>query len=176
MFAKEKEVRRKTSILFGLILLMGTLVPTPAGAATCPEFDLINGDSKSKGTLSAPLSGNQVVGGGDPDGTGSVTLTIIIDSKYDNSIEYQIDTNDVAIPLEGAHIHKAPVGDTGKIVVTLFSTVWDQPNRSGVVDGVSKCLAHQLLHQSDDFYVDVHNGEYPDNGAVRGQIRDPGTT
>jgi hypothetical protein len=159
---------RRMACLIAMVLATVPVQSVPAHAASCPELNL-RLKTPDKGTVSANLSGAQVVPApGDPDGTGTVTLTITIDNQ-EASIEYQLDTTNVATPLEGAHIHFAQPGDTGRSVVNLFGFT-DQPDRSGVVTGVSKCLGHQILHQPQDYYVDVHNVEYPDQGAVRGQL------
>lgn len=159
-------MRSKLCVPLAISLVLTAVSVAPAHAGTCPEFELL---ADSNNTVSANLSGSAVVGGGDPDGSGTVVLTIDISNK-NATISYQLDTTNVATPLEGAHIHVGPVGQTGRSVVTLF-TFSDQPDRSGVVSGVSKCLAHDILHRPNDYYVDVHNQEFPDQGAVRGQLQ-----
>jgi hypothetical protein len=124
--------------------------------------------------VGANMDGQQVVtssgtsGAGDPDGTGTLVLTFQSQDTKTANVSYTLDTTNVAVPLEGAHIHKAPPGNTGLSVVTLFGFT-DQPDRSGTVT-MSKCLAHDIFNQPGDFYVDVHNDQYPDQGAIRGQL------
>jgi CHRD domain len=165
-------MRRRVFHVLGLALLLVTAIAVPAKGATCSEYYLSLSDIK--GQVAANMDGRQVVsssgtlGVGDPDGTGTVVLTLQSVVNQNAEVAYQIGTNNIAIPLEGAHIHHAVAGQTGLNVVTLFGFT-DQPDRSGVVM-MSKCLAHDIFHNPTDFYVDVHNQVYPDQGAIRGQL------
>jgi CHRD domain-containing protein len=160
--------------VLGIALLLTTTIAVPAEGATCPELDLSFPNSGGKVQVAANMNGQQVVsssgaqGVGDPDGTGTVLLTLQSVTSKTADVAYQIDTTNIAVPLEGAHIHKAPPGETWVAAITLFGFS-DQADRSGVVT-MSKCLAHEIFHGPGDFYVDVHNQEYPDQGAVRGQL------
>lgn len=166
---------RRILFTFGLAVLLATAVAVPAeSVAVCPELDFTNGAGGVRNQVSAGLNGQQVVsssgvlGTGDPDGTGTVLLTLqTVGSKFAD-VAFQIDTTNIAVPLEGAHIHKAPPGRTWVAAVTLFGYSTDA-DLSGVVT-ISKCLAHEIFHGPQDFYVDVHNQEYPDQGALRGQL------
>jgi hypothetical protein len=157
----------------GLALLLVTTIAVPAESATCPEL-ILSPDSGVKNQVATNMDGQQVVsssgvkGVGDPDGTGTVLLTLQTVSDKSAQVAFQIATTNVALPLEGAHIHKAPEGQTWVAAVTLFGFT-DQSDRSGVVT-MSKCLAHGIFHDPGSFYVDVHNQEYPDQGAIRGQL------
>jgi hypothetical protein len=161
--------------ILGVALLLVTAIAVPAeGAATCPEFSFTDGNGAIR-QVSAYMNGQQVVsstgaqGVGDPDGTGTLVLTLQSVYNQEASVAYQIDTTNVAVPLEGAHIHKGPAGQTSLNASVLLFGYTDQPDRSGVVT-ISKCLAHDIFHRPTDFYVDVHNQEYPDQGAIRGQL------
>jgi CHRD domain-containing protein len=166
---------RRVFNILGVATLVVTSIAVPAEGATCAELELSSPlDASVKNQVVANMDGQQVVssngaqGVGDPDGAGTVVLTLQTVSKQSADIAFQIQTNNIALPLEGAHIHKAPPGMTWVAAVTLFGFS-DQSDRSGVVT-VSKCLAHEIFHGPADFYVDVHNQEYPDQGAVRGQL------
>lgn len=70
------------------------------------------------------------------------------------------------IPATAAHIHKGAPGEAGPVVVPL-PTPYD-----GYTQGcmhVSKDTAHAIHDNPWQYYVNVHNEEYPD-GAVRGQL------
>ena len=71
-----------------------------------------------------------------------------------------------AAPATAAHIHIAPPGSAGPIVVPL------NPPTSGQSQGcatVSYQLAVNLVQNPDDYYVNVHNADFP-GGALRGQL------
>jgi len=166
-------MRTGTASALGLacMLVPCMLAPPAAAEAVCPEVD--DQFRTRLPTVTANLSGDQVVPGpGDPDGTGTVVIrhsaTIKPGVDYDKEmvLEYELDTNEIAVPLEGAHVHKKDAGNFG-IVMFDFSLDAD---RTGTFN-VSKCMGQDILKSPENFYVDVHNGEYSDNGALRGQLQ-----
>jgi len=65
-----------------------------------------------------------------------------------------------------AHIHEAPAGAPGPVVVTLA------PPTSGESSGcvsADRELIVEILRDPAAYYVNVHNAEFP-AGAVRGQL------
>jgi hypothetical protein len=161
-----------------LLLVPALAVPAlavPAEGATCFEF---GGKDRPPGgeQVSANMTGQQVVssngtqGVGDPDGTGTVVLTLQSVSSGQATVAYEIHTINIAVPLEGGHIHLGAAGTYSMNASVLLFGYTDQPYRSGTIT-MSKCLAHDIFIQTPtDFYVDVHNYEYPDYGAIRGQL------
>lgn len=164
---------RRAAYVLGLALLLATVVAVPARGAVCEELQYAD-VAGPKGQVVANMDGMQVVdsseepGKGDPDGTGTVLLTLQSVVKKEAEVAYQVGTNNIALPLLGAHIHKAPAEERGLSVKQLFGDA-DQPDQNGTVT-MSKCLAHDIFHRPAGYYVDVHNYEYPDHGAVRGQL------
>jgi hypothetical protein len=76
----------------------------------------------------------------------------------------------VALPLVAAHIHVAPVGQAGPVVIPLFT----QPVNAATVGPTcltdpDKNLLKDILRNPHNYYVNVHNAPFP-NGAVRGQL------
>ena len=69
-------------------------------------------------------------------------------------------------PATAAHIHVAPVGVPGPIVVPL--TPPTDGSSSGCVS-VDRELIKQLIQAPGEYYVNVHNPAFP-AGAIRGQL------
>lgn len=99
---------------------------------------------------------------GDPDGTGSATITVNPGQKR---VCYDLRVSGIA-PATGAHIHEAPVGQAGPIKVNLLPP--SDGGSVGCVD-ISRELAMELIKDPGDYYVNVHNPEFP-AGALRGQL------
>ena len=100
-------------------------------------------------------------------GTGTATITI---DRNARTLCYAITTENVALPLLAAHIHAAPAGEAGPVVIPLFT----QPVNTATVPrtcltGLDKNLLKDILRNPEDYYVNVHNAVFP-NGAVRGQL------
>lgn len=114
-------------------------------------------------TLSAVLTGAQEVPGpGDPDGSGSATVTI---NQGLGQVCYEIDVSGIA-PARAAHIHEAPAGQAGPVVVGLAPPT--DGSSSGCAD-VGRDLAKDIRKNPSDYYVNVHTAEFP-AGALRGQL------
>ena len=68
-----------------------------------------------------------------------------------------------------AHIHRAPAGSPGPVVIGF----------NPAVNGLSGCvsadpdLIKTIRQNPEGFYVNVHTAEFP-AGAVRGQLSHPG--
>jgi hypothetical protein len=99
-------------------------------------------------------------------GTGTATITI---DRNARTVCYSITTQNVALPLLAAHIHQAPVGVAGPVVVPLFTSPLNSAATSGCVTDVNKNLLKDILRHPEEYYVNVHNAPFP-NGAVRGQL------
>jgi len=113
-------------------------------------------------TFVVPMDGLQEVPGpGDPDGAGTAVLDI---DPAALAIDWNIAVSNIDFPLTGAHIHQAPAGVAGPIVVDFSS----QLNGTGLVDAD---LAAVLANPTN-YYVNVHNSLFP-AGAIRGQLGAP---
>jgi hypothetical protein len=99
-------------------------------------------------------------------GTGTATITI---DRNARTVCYAITTQNVALPLLAAHIHEAPAGEAGPVVVPLFTSPVNSASTSGCVTDVNKNLLKDILRNPEEYYVNVHNAPFP-NGAVRGQL------
>jgi len=119
------------------------------------------GPAKSTKVFKAHLSGvNEVPAAGDPDGSGRAMVRI-----KGTQVCFTLKVKDVAA-LTAAHIHQGAKGVTGPVVVDLFAgTV----KRKGCVTTTAETAA-AIRKNPREFYVNVHNAEFP-AGAVRGQLQ-----
>lgn len=107
--------------------------------------------------------GQEVPGPGDPDGRGETVVKL---DYQDGKVCVNIQTKDIATAT-AAHIHKALRGQAGPVVVGLPT-----PDEKGKVWGcvdADRELIKNIGEHPEEYYVNVHTGEYPD-GAVRGQL------
>jgi hypothetical protein len=139
---------RKLSLLAGGLVVLGM-----AGAANATLFTF---DVFMTGAQEAP-------GPGDADGFGEALMTID-DSFAPPRISWLFSPNNIAFPLSGAHIHQAPFGVQGSVVVNFSA----QLSGSGLADAD---LVNVLANPAG-FYVNLHNSFFP-NGAIRGQLPEP---
>ena len=116
--------------------------------------------------LKASMDGaSEVPGPGDTDGTGTAKLRL---NQGRHRICYNIEVADITLPATAAHIHPGAVGEANPPVVTLGT-----PDETGVATGcvndVERSLIKAIRKHPADYYVNVHNEEFPD-GAIRGQL------
>ena len=119
--------------------------------------------------FSTVLSGAaEVPGPGDPDATGSASLTL---NQGQGQVCFELSWAGVDGTVVAAHVHAAPVGVAGPIVVPLFTNVAlaGTDSASGCVAGVSEELLKAIRHDPASYYVNIHSDLFP-AGAVRGQL------
>lgn len=113
--------------------------------------------------LTATLDGaSEAPRPGDPDGTGTASVRINPGQKQ---LCYSITVRNIA-PATMAHIHEAPAGSAGPVVRGLAAPT------GGTSQGclsITRELALEIVRNPSDYYVNVHNLEFP-GGAVRGQL------
>ncbi|MDQ4034935.1 MAG: CHRD domain-containing protein [Chloroflexota bacterium] len=132
-------------------------------------------------SFTVELTGAAEPQGGDPDATGTATVTInpgletvCYSLSWANaSGEDASSTNDA---VWGGHIHMAPAGTNGGIFVHLFGGPPATMNSNfGTTDSTSGCVDHErddlleIIRDPELFYVNIHSGEYP-GGIIRGQL------
>lgn len=158
---------RKVSLFFVAFIVMVSC--TKEGVkeeAATVETDQVAAKKEVNGgrPLSAMLSGNQEVPGpGDPDGTGQVQLAL---NHGQRTISFSLSVSDID-PATAAHIHRAPAGSAGPVVVGL--TAPTSGSSSGTISNVDRDLIKDIMKNPENYYVNVHNAAYPP-GAVRGQL------
>lgn len=112
--------------------------------------------------LSATLTGAAEVPAGDPDGTGSFSARV---NPGQMQVCYDLTAANIATAT-AAHIHEAPAGQNGGIVVPLTAPATGSSTGCATV---TRELALELIKSPSDYYVNVHNAAFP-GGAVRGQL------
>lgn len=114
--------------------------------------------------LHTELTGAEEVAPADPDGAGTFHAWV---NPGQTEVCYELSVSGLAPDtIVGAHIHQAPVGVAGPIVVPLTSPV--SGTSSGCVQ-VERDLAVGLVSHPSDYYVNVHTDVYR-AGAIRGQL------
>ncbi len=133
--------------------------------------------NKSREHSTSLTGAEEVPGPGDPNATGSATVTlsrsgqreICVTISWQNvSGEDATTSND---PVTAAHIHRAPVGEAGPVVFTIFSSQQPTTGTMSMCGSASPRLISAIQTHPEDFYVNLHSGEYP-KGAIRGQLGD----
>jgi len=146
-------------VLAGVVLLaMGALAQTVSATeeAIPPAIRL------------ARLSGPVEVPPGDPDGSGLATF--IIDPAR-SQLCYAIVVKDITLPAIAAHIHVAPAGVAGPIVVPLAAPDANGTS-AGCIGGIDQGLLRAIKSHPRQYYVNVHTTDFQP-GAVRGQLHRP---
>lgn len=101
-------------------------------------------------------------GPGDPDGSGAALFTL---NQGLGMVCWELTAENID-PAVAAHIHRAPAGSPGPIVVPL------SPPTNGMSSGcaeVDSALVMEIRQYPENFYVNVHNPAFP-AGAIRGQL------
>lgn len=113
--------------------------------------------------LSTTLTGAAEVPPADPDGSGTATITF---NHGQGEVCFELTVSGIA-PATAAHIHVAPAGVAGPVVVPLSPPT--SGSSSGCVSGVDPDLIKNIIQHPEEYYVNVHNAEFP-GGAIRGQL------
>jgi hypothetical protein len=146
----------------GLVVVMLLLSAIPAGADTEVKFTtILTGENPVTGAVT-----------GDPDGSGKAEFTFDVEQ---GTVCYEIEVKGIAEPVEpapgvgSAHIHFLA---TGGIAVNLQADFQpdqsDEFKASGCVQ-VDSDLLQDILANPDQFYVNIHNVDFP-GGALSGLL------
>ena len=137
------------------------LIPTALATAGLIASTAIAQQSPQK-RFTIALTGEAEVAAGDPDGSG--TAFIRINSRA-GTLCYTLRVRGIE-PATAAHIHEAPEGVAGPVVLEL-----DAPTNgsSSGCERIGRDAALEILAAPEDYYVNVHNDPYP-GGALRGQM------
>ena len=112
--------------------------------------------------LGTTLTGAEEIPAADPDGVGAAGVLVNVRR---GRVCYTLAVKDIA-PATLAHIHEAPAGVNGGIVVHLIAPT---NGFSAACTPVDPALAAKIANSPENYYVNVHNADFP-GGAVRGQL------
>jgi hypothetical protein len=143
------------------------LIAIPLAAVATLGLMSVASAAPAGGSSTILTGGKEVPGPGDPNGLGRAAVRPEpLLSQLCVSIRYF-----GVEPPTGAHIHEAPAGVAGDIVVdfTPLIATSDPSYIEGCVP-VDTVLARDIKKNPEDYYVNVHNAVYP-AGAIRGQLR-----
>ena len=139
---------------------LAALAATTALIATAATAQSDTGGRKLQTSLTGAA---EVPGPGDADGAGTAEITV---NAGQNQVCYKLSVTNIAVATM-AHIHEGAPTVAGPVKVTL-----GKPDAQGISSGcvkVDRPLALEILKRPSDYYVNVHNAEFP-GGAVRGQL------
>lgn len=168
-------MNKRTKI--GALAGVGVAAVAIAGAATIASAGHTNT------VLETTLDGrNEVATGatnsrivGDPNGSGEAYVFGI---DGDTTTLCYVLTVDKIAPAAAAHIHEAAAGENGPVVVNLAAPAdgnaadcltEGEAGKFVVANGVQLTTVADILANPSDYYVNVHNAEFP-GGAIRGQL------
>jgi hypothetical protein len=145
-------LRRRIAIALvaSIGLLLASVMPASADTGGRPFTVELTGE--------AEVTSASVPNQGDPDGSGTATVTV---NPGQGEVCWSIEVADVE-PIMMAHIHVGASTTTGPIVVNL------NPYTGGCND-VSRALALAIITDPSSYYVNVHNMEFL-SGALRVQL------
>ncbi|HEY7661360.1 MAG TPA: CHRD domain-containing protein [Actinomycetota bacterium] len=149
-------------VLLSGALALAAIAPAAARDAKPPPVRFV--------TLQTQLSGANEVPPADPDGVGVAEINVAARS---GTLCFAIAVENITLPATAAHIHQAPAGSNGDIVVPLEPPVGFGSGSTGVsagcLTGLSTKLLQAIERHPEQYYVNVHNADFPP-GAVRGQL------
>ena len=142
---------RRFSVGISLALALGSMVVLAGGAMAGGR------------PMSVELTGAaEAPGPGDPDGSGTASFTF---NAGTGEVCFDYSVTGVA-DLAAAHIHVAPAGSPGPVVIPMPPT--SATGGSGCVTA-DRDLIVAILKDPSAYYFNVHNADFQ-AGALRGQL------
>ena len=140
------------------------LIPLLAFTAAVVGLVFVGPAQAATASISVVMTGSQEAPNpGDPDGIGSAYITL---DSTTGQVCVRFHIQRVDTPITAAHIHRAPQGVAGPVVVGLPAPTFGFT--SGCV-AASPTLVQAIITTPSAYYVNVHNAPYP-GGAVRAQL------
>ena len=154
---------RRIAMLLALVLCITAVV----GLSGTVRADKVADADQGGRSFRVLMGGAQEAPGpGDPDGSGVAVITL---NQGQGTVCFDLSMENITLPATGAHIHVAPAGSPGPIVVHLTAPGADGTS-SGCVEGVDPNLIKAIRQNPSDYYVNVHTLPGFGAGAVRGQL------
>jgi hypothetical protein len=169
-------MRKRIVALPVVALVLGLLAIAPSAQAQPSHYARAATSHSAKASadlfLIAKLSGSNEVpvpGGpavGDPDGRGTAIIRL-----RNNQVSFALSWSGIGTPTLG-HIHEAPIGVNGSVVVPFFGTPMPDTARAaaGAVTVTDPAIAARIRENPAGFYVNLHTAQFP-GGAIRGQLK-----
>jgi hypothetical protein len=148
------------------ILVLGCFVVSLALVGGALAFSGAKRTTTLNGAEECDTAGNCKLG--DSDGSGFAAITL---NAGQGTVCWSVSWQNIAPPLAG-HIHKGAAGSAGGIVVPLHDPDTNAFVASGCRSASSPLIA-DIIENSADYYVNLHNSDFP-GGAIRGQLSNRG--
>lgn len=165
---------------FTLVTLAFALI-----AAGCSKDNSPTTPSANRPAFTADLrASNEVPPITDAESSGSGTVNITLDVTRDSGNNVTAATATFVVTVTGfpagttlniAHIHEAPVGATGSIVVNTTLTPGETALTNGAASftktniAVTPEVAQRIINNPSGFYFNIHSTLHP-GGVIRGQL------
>jgi hypothetical protein len=119
--------------------------------------------------LSTDMTGaEEAPGPGDSDATGQADLRL---NQGQNRVCFDLSWANIDGTVFAGHIHIAPPGEPGPIVVPLFEGSFAGTDAvTGCVEDVDRALIKAIRQDPAAYYVNVHSTPGFEAGAIRGQL------
>ncbi len=153
--------RRSVIALFAAVLLvLSVAIPATTAAGRAAVYRLhLTGDQEATADWAPP----EVCG--DPDASGRM---IVIVNQARDTVCLLTRWSDIDGTVVAAHIHLAPVGVAGGVVVPLFAGQFESDDK--LRDCVpANGLSDELVANPSAYYVNIHSTVFPP-GAIRAQL------
>ena len=134
----------------------------------------VNSGGEIRGQLGATgarlLLGGALLGSNETPPTGSTAFgAFSLSFDASNNLIFEIDESGIAGAPSAAHIHKAPAGVAGDVVIAFPAANFQNGHLRGVVTGIGASLAADIQANPAGYYVNVHSAAFA-GGEIRGQV------
>jgi hypothetical protein len=149
-----------------IALLLALVLGVSLGLAASVRADKIADADQGGRTFFTEMTGAQEAPGpGDPDGSGTALITL---NQGQGTVCFELVVENITLPASAAHIHVAPAGSPGPVVVGLAAPGADG-TASGCIENVAPDIIKAIRQNPEAYYVNVHTSDFQP-GAVRGQL------
>jgi CHRD domain len=149
-------MKKRTHFLIAGMLAALALAAVVAGGALA---------AKTVSTTAKLKASEVVPGPGEKGGSGTANVDI---KKNKRKVCFEIEFKKIGEP-DSATLHKGAKGEKGPKKVVLFTEPTASP-AEGCVKKVKKSILNKAQNHPENFYVQLHNMQFP-QGALRGQLK-----